>query len=59
MSGRGRGQGGGRGRMGGGQAAGPGGACFCPNCGKTFPHQIGIPCYQQVCPSCGSRLVRK
>lgn len=62
-SGRGGGGGGmggrGRGRMGGGFAAGPGGDCICPNCGYIAPHKVGTPCYQQICPKCGSRMTRK
>ena len=48
----------GRGRMGGGFAAGPGGSCNCPNCGYTASHTVGTPCYQQICPKCGSRMTR-
>lgn len=62
MSGRGRrggGRGGGRGRQGGPYAAGPGGSCICPNCGTQVPHQIGVPCTDQTCPKCGSRLTRQ
>jgi ssDNA-binding Zn-finger/Zn-ribbon topoisomerase 1 len=55
--GGGRGQGQGRGRMG-GNASGTGGECRCPNCGYTVPHQVGVPCYQQTCPKCGTNLVR-
>ncbi|MHC1611231.1 MAG: hypothetical protein ACXQTW_06520 [Candidatus Methanospirareceae archaeon] len=47
----------GRGRMG-GSGLGPGGECRCPNCGYTMPHQTGVPCYQQTCPKCGSKMVR-
>lgn len=66
--GGGRGQGGGgqggrgQGRRGwgrqGGIAAGPGGACVCPQCGYKEPHEVGIPCMQQRCPTCGVALVR-
>lgn len=49
----------GRGRIGGGFAAGPGGSCNCPNCGYTTPHAAGTPCYQQICPKCGSRMTRR
>jgi hypothetical protein len=49
----------GRGRMGGGFSAGPGGGCICPNCGYTAPHRVGTPCYQQICPKCGTRMTRK
>ncbi len=55
------GQGQGRGRKGGPASAGPGGYCSCPNpeCDFKKPHQVGQPCYQQVCPECGSQLIRK
>lgn len=48
---------GGRGRMR-GFAAGPGGECVCPKCKTRAPHQIGIPCYKQKCPKCGSNMTR-
>jgi len=54
MSGR-----GGRGRQPGGFGLGPGGECWCPRCGKTLPHQRGVPCYQMKCPECGQPLTRK
>ncbi len=38
---------------------GPGGICVCPQCGKTLPHQRGIPCTQLLCPSCRHTLIRK
>lgn len=59
-SGQGRGQGG-RGRKGGPLQAGPGGYCSCPNpeCDYKEAHQPGKPCYQQVCPKCGSQLIRQ
>jgi hypothetical protein len=53
----GRGQGG-RGRGGGPYAAGPGGDCICPSCGYRKPHQVGIPCMNEACPKCGTRMVR-
>lgn len=49
---------GGRGRMG-GKAAGPEGACVCPKCGAKYPHQPGVPCYQQTCTKCKVKLVRE
>ncbi len=58
MPGRGLGRGPGRGRMG-GFAAGPGGSCICPKCGAKDVHQIGVPCYQQKCPKCGSSMKRE
>lgn len=57
-TGRGMGRGGGRGRRG-GFAAGPGGACVCPKCGKTAPHQRGVPCVQMTCPACGAAMTRQ
>jgi hypothetical protein len=55
--GAGRGRGGGSGR--GGSRRGPGGNCVCPQCGATSPHQRGVPCYQQECPKCGTKMTRK
>ena len=56
--GMGRGAGAGRGRMG-GQSSGPGGSCVCPNCGEKVAHQVGVPCYEQQCPKCGTNMVRE
>jgi len=60
--GGGQGQGVGRGGQGrgrkGGSGLGPGGECRCPQCGYTMPHQVGVPCNQQTCPKCGSRMTR-
>jgi predicted DNA-binding protein (UPF0251 family) len=55
------GRGRGRGRMGGPLQAGPGGYCSCPNpdCDYKEAHLPGKPCYQQVCPKCGSQLIRR
>lgn len=54
------GQGQGPGRMDGTKAgAGPGGYCICPNCGHRAPHERGKPCYEVVCPKCGTRMVRE
>jgi hypothetical protein len=57
-TGRGKGRGSGRGRQG-GFAAGPGGECVCPKCGKTAPHQRGAPCVQMTCPACGAAMTRQ
>ena len=59
--GRGLGMGGGRGRQSGQFAAGPGGKCVCtnPECGHVAVHQLGVPCYQQKCPKCGSPMIRQ
>ena len=58
MTGRGMGRGGGRGRQG-GFGLGPEGDCVCPKCGKTVPHERGVPCYQAICPDCGTNMTRK
>ncbi len=58
-TGRGMGRGAGQGKMGGNRpGAGPGGVCKCPGCGATVEHQAGTPCYQVVCPQCGSKMIR-
>jgi hypothetical protein len=58
--GTGRGMSGSRGRMGGNRpGSGPAGKCVCPKCGAEKPHQAGAPCYQQSCPKCGTRMVKK
>jgi predicted Fe-Mo cluster-binding NifX family protein len=46
------------GRMGGPLAAGPGGSCVCPRCGRREPHERGIPCAQKQCPTCGVSMTR-
>ena len=58
--GRGAGGGGARGgRMGGPAAAGPEGACVCPQCGHRVAHRRGVPCTENACPKCGARMVRE
>ncbi len=57
MGGQGRGQG--AGRMGGPFAAGPEGACVCPQCGYQEPHERGVPCTQKMCPKCGIAMSRQ
>jgi ribosomal protein L15 len=58
-NGGGQGMGGGRGRKGGPLAGGAGGACRCPNCGHTQPHERGVPCTQVQCPKCKTSMVRE
>lgn len=55
--GRGQDRGMGHGR-GGGYRLGPGGECICPNCGYRTQHQVGVPCYNQQCPKCGTMMTR-
>ena len=31
--------------------------CYCPLCGTTVTHPIGIPCAALQCPICGGRMV--
>ena len=50
--------GGGRGGGGGGFGLGPNGLCVCPRCGYEQGHQLGLPCYEQKCPECGSPMTR-
>ena len=33
--------------------------CVCPNCGYIKPHERGKPCRFEVCPKCGSHMVRQ
>ena len=59
VGGRGRG-GRGRGSHGGcGGFLGAGGACICPKCGQRVPHNAGVPCLEERCPSCGVAMVRE
>ncbi len=60
--GRGQGRGGGgmgRGGRGGQGGRGAGGNCVCPSCGKTVPHQQGVPCPTVTCPDCGTQMIRE
>ena len=48
------------GRMGGNRpGAGPSGYCVCPKCSSRVPHQRAVPCYNQNCPKCGTKMVRE
>ncbi len=38
--------------------AGPEGTCLCPGCGKRLPHTKGQPCFDQICPQCGTKMIR-
>ena len=48
--GQGRGQRGGR--------PGAGGTCVCPQCGEQLPHEMGRPCFEMMCPKCGTAMAR-
>nr|MBP7529119.1 hypothetical protein [Syntrophorhabdaceae bacterium] len=30
----------------------------CTSCGARSPHTRGVPCFEQICPQCGSKMVR-
>lgn len=33
--------------------------CICPSCGFETPHRFGCPCKDEICPECGTNMVRK
>ena len=35
------------------------GFCVCPKCGEKTAHHRGIPCQDEHCQSCGSKLLRE
>ena len=41
------------------QRMGAGGFCFCPKCKTKIPHQQGIPCQEERCPKCDSKMMRE
>ena len=42
------------------RGGGPGGNCICQNsnCNYREPHLRGQPCYNKICPKCGSKMMR-
>ena len=41
------------------QADGGADICICPKCGYEAPHERGIPCTEQICPTCNISLIGK
>lgn len=33
--------------------------CICPSCGAIIPHRAGFPCFQMMCPQCGTPMTRQ
>ena len=38
---------------------GAGGYCICPKCNERILHQHAMPCQEQKCPKCRSRMMRE
>jgi uncharacterized protein (DUF983 family) len=38
---------------------GEGGNCICPKCGERKVHKRGIPCQDEKCSKCGSKMLRE
>jgi len=47
-----------RGRFG-RKSMGPGGTCYCPECGYKITHVTGSPCFHKKCPKCGTTMDRQ
>jgi len=41
------------------EGMGSGGFCICPRCDYKKAHIAGIPCREEKCPKCGTRMVRE
>ena len=35
------------------------GFCVCPKCNERAPHRAGVPCKEERCPKCGTRMMRE
>jgi predicted Fe-Mo cluster-binding NifX family protein len=38
---------------------GPGGKCVCPKCATGIEHRRGVPCREEACPKCKTRMRRE
>ena len=38
---------------------GEGGNCICPKCGERMAHKRNIPCQDEKCSKCGSKMLRE
>ena len=34
------------------------GFCICPKCEHQIDHQNGVPCQEEECPQCGTKMLR-
>ena len=41
------------------QSMGSGGNCICPKCGHKTPHRRGVPCQEEKCPECSTKMLRE
>ncbi|MCU0989774.1 MAG: hypothetical protein MUE63_09395 [Xanthomonadales bacterium] len=37
---------------------GSGGECICPKCKATIAHRRGVPCQDERCPQCNTKMLR-
>jgi len=41
------------------QNMGSGGYCICTKCNYKSAHNRGVPCQEERCPDCGTKLMRE